>query len=151
MERIEIVIVPVFDAFVALPAVLVRQVLPHAPLMAHEAEFGWVSGSLIIRNMKLDVVDLSYLVGDDGRHEKEDDEKLIWFSSLNRDHNVEGFILRASGLPHFISCRADDIVETEAGDQKLIARYIQIRGFGNPDNLPVFILDLMYLEKKIAE
>ena len=148
MDKLDIVIVPLANAFAVLPAVMVRQILPYAPLIPSEGKANYILGSIIVQNDKLDVIDLGLLL--DGQQLETDDEKLIWFAPLQKQTSSFGFILRSIGLPQFMVCRADDFIDKAPGDHPLIARYIHIRGLSNPDELPVFIIDLVNLEKEIA-
>ena len=148
MDKLNIVIVPVANAFAVLPAVMVRQILPYAPLMPSESQADYILGSLIVQNDKLDVVDMGRILNQQPL--EADDEKLIWFSPLQKQTSSFGFILRSVGLPQFMMCRSDDFIEEAKGDHPLIASYIQVRGLNNPDEYPVFIIDLFNLEKEIA-
>lgn len=148
MDKLNIVIVPVGNAFAVLPAVMVRQILPDAPLIPSEDKANYILGSLIVQNDKLDVLDMGRVL----HHQppEGEDEKLIWFSPLQERTSSFGFILRSVGLPQFMVCRPDDFIEKAKGDHPLIASYIQVRGLSNPDDYPVFIIDLVNLEKEIA-
>lgn len=149
MDKLNIVIVPVGQAFAVLPASMVRQILPYAPLIpADDTQSACVLGSLIVQSEKVDVVDIERVLH--SNRVEGSDEKLIWFSPLHRQHTTHGFMLRASGLPQFMICRNDDLVERGDGDHPLIARYIDVRGLNNPNEYPVFIMDLVNLEQEIA-
>lgn len=148
MDKLDIIVVPLVNAFAVLPAVMVRQILPCAPLMPSEGKADYILGSLIVQNDKLDVVDLGQIFH--GQPSENDDEKLIWFAPLQKQTSSFGFILRSVGLPQFMLCRADDFIERAKGEHPLIERYIDVRGLSNPNGYPVFIVDLFNLEKEIA-
>lgn len=150
MDRdLDIVVVPTAAAFVVLPAVMVRQVLPYAPVIPEAGALDYVCGTLIVQEHKLNVIDMSVFVGAQ-THKPEAGEKLIWFSSLHINHNLSGYILQSSGAPRFMQCHEIDITESEPSEHPLIAYYVKITGLENPDDLPIFVPDLVNLEAELA-
>lgn len=147
-ERLEIIIVPSVTAMLVLPAAMIRQILPYAPVIPEASPLFYLRGTLIVQQQKLNVIDLSELAHGHGQ-EQGQGGKLIWISSLHHTHTLPGYVLQASATPSFMSCSEHDIIRTATSDHPLIASYVAIKGLDNPEELPVIIPNLQKLESEL--
>lgn len=148
-ERLEVIIVPSATVMLVLPAAMIRQILPYAPVIPEASSLSYLRGTLIVQQHKLNVIDLSELVHGRSQEEQGRGEKLIWVSSLRYTRALSGYVLQASATPSFMSCSEHDITRTATGDHPLISSYVAVKGMENPDELPVIIPNLQKLESEL--
>ncbi|UJF25293.1 hypothetical protein L0B52_03860 [Suttonella sp. R2A3] len=155
MAGIEIIVIPSRKGLTILPTALVRQVLPYAPVIT-EGDGHYVRGSLIVQYDKLPVIDLDYIY--DAHHQAdeaqqshdEEGSKLIWVKSLGADDHALDYVLIARGAPQILTCTADELETVTLCDKSVINRRVQLDNIDNPNDLPIFLLDLFILEAELA-
>lgn len=152
-ERLEVIIIPMASAYMVLPAKMVLQVFPRAPLIPTESVSSYIQGTLIVQQYKLEVLNLASAFKEPSETMQQESDKgsakFIWIAALGKNAPRTGYVLESTQTPIFMTCYAKDIRYVRGSDHDMVANYVDVNGLDNPNKLPVFIPDILSIESEL--
>lgn len=151
MSEMNMIMLKSAEGEILLPADIVRQVLPYAPLMQTAATLDCIMGNLIVQNERLPVIrllgegvkDSAMLVGVGA--------KLVWIRSVGEETAVSSYILVSDTQPRIVSCSAEQLQNEESSEKPYIAYQADLKLADEEDVIKVFVPDLIALEKDLEK